>query len=265
MQTPVMMIHGMSCTGSVWTGFKTVFEQRGARVYTPTIRPEQRVSLSGRPHHGLRELRFDHYVEDMEREALRIETETGKKPAVIGHSMGGLLAQALAERGLVSAAVFVTPAAPAGIGDLRTRILWTAIGMAYTLRVGPWAIRPKLSSLERSVFNVLPAAEREAAHAAMVYESGHAFRQLANWPIDETKIAVPTLTIGALGDRLIPARLVRLTANKYAAVGGEFREYEDHGHWMYSEPGWEKRADEIYQWLAAATGEARASTATPVA
>ena len=92
-------------------------------------------------------------------------------------------------------------------------------------------------------------------HASMVYESGRAFMALARWPIDESKIGVPVLTVAALGDRLIPARLVRLTADKYAAVGGEFREYAQHGHWLYSEPGWEKTAGEIYDWLARATGE----------
>jgi len=195
----------------------------------------------------------------MEREVRNIEAATGRKPAVIGHSMGGLLAQVLAERGHVSAAVLLTPALPAGVRDARTRFFWAAIGLAYKLGLGPWAIKPARRSLERSVFNRLPADERDAAHAGMVYESGRALMALAHWPIDESKIRVPVLTIAALGDRLIPARLVRLTADKYAAVGGEFREYAGHGHWLYSEPGWERTAGEIYDWLAIATGDHEAT------
>jgi pimeloyl-ACP methyl ester carboxylesterase len=265
MRTPVLMIHGMSCTGAVWDGFKRFFEQRGTRVYAPTLRPDLRGSLLAKPHHGLRELTFEHYVEDMEREARSIEAATGRKPAVIGHSMGGLLAQVLAERGRVSAAVLLTPAAPAGVADLRTRLFWGAIGLAYRLRLAPWAIKPARRRVERSVFNRLPASEREAAHAGMVYESGRALMALADWPIDESKIRVPVLTIAALGDRLIPARLVRLTASKYAAAGGEFRQYAEHGHWLYSEPGWEKAAGEIYEWLAVATGEGDAAEPVPPA
>lgn len=261
MQTPVMMIHGMSCTGAVWEPFRTFFEQRNTRVYTPTLRPDVRCSVHGKPHRGLRDLRLEHYIEDLEREVLRIEAETGKRPAVIGHSMGGLLAQVLAERGGVCAAVLITPAAPAGVGTLRSRVMWSAIGMAYALRMGPWAISPARRSLDRAVFNALSAEAREAAHANMVYESGRAFAQLANWPVDESKIRVPVLTIAALSDRLVPARLVRLTANKYASVGGEFRQYAGHAHWMYSEPGWEKPAGEIYDWLAAVTGEPAAESA----
>jgi hypothetical protein len=54
-----------------------------------------------------------------------------------------------------------------------------------------------------------------------------------------------------------------LTGRKYAAVGGEFREYPNHGHWLYAEPGWEKVANDIYEWLSAATE--RASLAPRVA
>lgn len=37
------------------------------------------------------------------------------KPIIMGHSMGGLLAQILGARGVASALVLLTPAAPAGI------------------------------------------------------------------------------------------------------------------------------------------------------
>jgi pimeloyl-ACP methyl ester carboxylesterase len=258
MKTPVMMVHGMSCTGEVWSGFKAFFEQRGTRVYTPTLRPEVRCSVKSRPHAQLRELRLEHYIEDLENEARRIEAECGVRPAVIGHSMGGLLAQVLAERGCVSAAVFVTPSAPAGVANLRSRVFWSVIAAVHALRIAPWAIKVQRARLDRDVFNILPADARQAAHDAMVYESARAFLQLANWPVDESKITVPTLTVAALGDRLIPSELVRLTANKYAAVGGEFREYSEHGHWLYAEPGWEKPAADIYEWLLIATGESRA-------
>jgi len=246
-------LHGMSCTGAVWSGFKSVFESHGVRVYTPTLRPDVRLSLSEPPHPELRGIGLEHYVADLERELDRVEEETGLRPAVIGHSMGGLLAQVLAERGRIAAGVFITPAAPAGVGTFQTRLFWLALTAMYSLRLGPWAFRPKRRSLERSVFNALPADARQAAHAAMVYESGRAFRQLARWPIDESKIHVPVLTVAASQDRLIPAAVVRQVARKYESVGGDFLEYRDHGHWLYAEPGWEKPASDIYTWLAAHT------------
>lgn len=244
-----MMVHGMCCTGEVWSRFRTFFEARGARVYTPTLRPDARVSIQGKPNRALRALGFADYVAQLEDEARRIGAETGKKPVVIGHSMGGLLAQVLAERGWVEAAVFISPSAPAGVRDTVTRAFWSTIAFTNAIGIAPWAIKSSRRLVDNTVFNVVPEEERLAAYNAFVYESGRAFNDLGNWPVDERRIRVPVLTVAATKDRLVPAKLVRLTGKKYAAIGGDFREYEAHGHWLYAEPGWEKPADEIYGWL----------------
>lgn len=249
MKAPVMMVHGMCCTGDVWSLFRGYFEARGARVFTPTLRPDARVTILGKPNRALRDLRFGDYVRELEGEAARIAQETGRRPVVIGHSMGGLLAQALAERGCVDAAVFISPSAPAGVRDPTARLFWSVVALSNLLGIAPWAIKSSRKLVQRSVFNVLPEAEHDAAYNAFVYESGRVFNDLGNWPIDETRIRVPVLTIAAGRDRLVPAKLVRLTGKKYAAIGGEFREYAEHGHWLYAEPGWERPAADIYAWL----------------
>ena len=258
MKTPVMMVHGMCCTGEVWSRFRDFFEARGARVFTPTLRPDVRLSIQGKPNPALRSMGFGDYVAQLEGEARRITNETGRKPAVIGHSMGGLLAQVLAERGWVDAAVFISPSAPAGVRDTVTRLFWSAISLSHTLGVAPWAIKSKRGFVDNAVFNVVPLAERETAYNAFVYESGRAFNDLGNWPVDERRIRIPVLTVAATKDRLVPAKLVRLTGRKYAAVGGEFREYPEHGHWLYAEPGWEQPAADIYAWLEKALERPRA-------
>jgi pimeloyl-ACP methyl ester carboxylesterase len=243
------MVHGMCCTGDVWSRFRTYFEARGARVFTPTLRPDARSSILRKPNRALRELGFADYLQQLEREASSIVDATGQKPVVIGHSMGGLLAQVLAERDLVRAAVFISPSTPAGLHDTVTRLFFKYLGIGHALGVAPWAIRSKRELIDFTVFNVLPAAERRAAYEAFVYESGRAFNDLGRWPVDEARIRVPVLTVAASRDRLVPAKLVRRTGRKYAAVGGEFKEYREHGHWLYAEPGWEKPAADIYDWL----------------
>lgn len=249
MQTPVLMIHGMCCTGEVWSLFRSFFEARGTKVYTPTLRPDQRVGLRGRPPRSLSGLSLHDYLADLEREVKRIEAETGETPAVIGHSMGGLLAQALAERNIVSAAVFISPAAPAGVKTLQHRVFWSAFTLLHKLGLTWRVIRPEKRAVYNAVFNAMPKGERRDALESMVFESGRVFAEFASFPIDEQKIQVPVLTIAATRDRLVPAALVRRTGRKYAAVGGEFREYGAHAHWLYAEPGWERAAGEIYSWL----------------
>jgi len=249
MHTPILMVHGMCCTGDVWSQFRCFFEARGAKVYTPTLRPEERVNIFSKPPRSLSRLTLNDYVSELEREVERIEQETGVTPAVIGHSMGGLLAQALAERNRVVAAVLISPAAPAGVRTLPTRIFWGAYGVARRLGLTPPVIRPDPRTVFPMVLNAMPKHERRAAADGMVWESGQVFSDFAHYPIDESKIRIPVLTVAATRDRLVAAPLVRRTGKKYARVGGDFREYKSHGHWLYAEPGWEHPAHEIYAWL----------------
>jgi pimeloyl-ACP methyl ester carboxylesterase len=249
MQTPILMIHGMCCTGEVWSQFRSFFEARGARVYTPTLRPEQRVSIHGKPPRSLSKLGLNDYVDDLEREIDRIEQETGHTPAVIGHSMGGLLAQALAERDRVCAAVLISPAAPAGIKTPTFALFWAAYKLLEKLGLTSPVIRPGRRTLYPMVLNAMPKGQRRVHADAMVYESGRVFSEFAHFPIDEHKVRVPVLTVAAGRDRLVAAPLVRRTGKKYAAVGGELREYRKHAHWLYAEPGWEEPAEEIFTWL----------------
>ena len=253
MQTPILMIHGMCCTGDVWSHFREFFEARGATVFTPTLRAEERVSISNaRPPRGLRELSLHDYVRELDQVIEQIEQETGRVPAVIGHSMGGLLAQVLAERNLVRAAVFLSPAAPAGTHILSNRLFWQGLLLAKRFGLRQPLIRPDHRTVGAMVLNAMPKELRQAAWQAMVWESGLVFEEFANFPVDETKIRIPVLTVAATRDRLITAPLVRRTARKYAAIGGDFREYQTHGHWLYAEPGWENAAQDIYAWLAGA-------------
>jgi pimeloyl-ACP methyl ester carboxylesterase len=263
MKTPVMMIHGMSCTGEVWSQFRTFFEDRGVRVYTPTIYPELRTTILKRPVSAIRDLGFDDYVNFLEQEIQRIELQTGVTPAVIGHSMGGILAQALAERNRVSAAAFISPSPPLGCAPPLMRAFWSVYSLTHKFGYAPKIIRADKFSTGRVVFNRMPAAEHAAALSAMVYESGRAFHELGGRVIDETKIRIPVLTVAASGDRLVPATSVRLTGRKYAAIGGEFREYKNHGHWLYAEPGWQVPAGDILDWLRNATQRAEVASDAP--
>jgi hypothetical protein len=50
-------------------------------------------------------------------------------------------------------------------------------------------------------------------------------------------------------------------AAKYARVGGAFREYANHGHWLIEEPGYPQLASDVATWLNNALAERRGLTA----
>lgn len=248
MSFPVMMVHGMCCTGEVWHNFRDYFEERGATVFTPTLRADQRVRKRVPP--SLATITLADYLDDLVDEIERIEQRTGERPALIGHSMGGLLAQLLAERNAVPAAVLISPTAPVGARDLAARMFWSWLRLSGAMGLTPRIIHPGGVVLERAVLNVTDAQAAQRARRGLVAESGRAFLDLATIDIDESRIRIPLLTVSARRDRLCSAKLTRLTGKKYAAAGGELIEYDDHAHWLYDEPGWQRPAQDIFEWLA---------------
>ena len=95
MPDTMVMIHGMWVGGWFWNDFKQFFENKGYRCITPTLRYHD-ADPSAPPHPDLGRTSLLDYVEDLEREI----RELGKPPILVGVSMGGLLAQILASRGL---------------------------------------------------------------------------------------------------------------------------------------------------------------------
>ncbi len=246
-----LLIHGMCCTGDVWRNFRRFYEARGIRVFTPTLRPHDRVR--SKPPMSLQALRFADYLDDLEREIDRIEQLTGDRVTAIGHSMGGLLAQALAERNRPNAAVTISPTAAIEVRTPQMIGFWAAFGFAYGFGFTPRTIIPIRPLADFFVFNQVPSAERPLHYDALVCESGEAFADFRIHRIEEHKVKIPVLTIAAGRDRLVPPELVRLTAQRYVRVGGSFKEYANHGHWLFGEPGWDQVAADILEWVEAST------------
>ncbi len=247
------MIHGIGCGGNAWDAMRPAFEAAGWTCEAPTLLPDQRTADN--PPASLPGLGFGDYVDAVRAMARRITAETGTKPAMIGHSMGGLIAQVLAASGDVSAAVFLTPAQPKGILAITPGVFWT---FANILAKGQKAGRLKSHKVWRTgfnwgVLNCVPKARHDVIYATALYDSGRVYGDIADGiPVDETAIGIPTLTIGAAQDRATPVKAVRQVAAKYAAspVPGDYLEYAGNAHWIVDEPGTDKVTADIIAWLA---------------
>jgi len=125
---PVVFIHGLWLLPSSWDRWATVFEAAGYVALTPgwPDDPETVEQANAHPEVFARKTigqvadHFDAIIRD-----LKI------KPAVIGHSFGGLLAQILAGRGLASVTVAIDPAPFQGVLPLPFSALkssWPVLG-----------------------------------------------------------------------------------------------------------------------------------------
>ena len=206
-------------------------------------------ALNLRGHHGSRPVQdlgrvsvLD-YVEDVH-DCLR----TLREAVVIGHSMGGLVAQKAAEGGRVRAAVFVASAPPKGIRALTGPVLWRMPRYAMAiLRSRPFMIAP--DDAAALLGNRMTAEQQAWAYPQLVAESGRAAREMAlgSIAVDPAGIRCPTLVLGAEHDRITPASVERRIAAHY---GSEYLEAAGHAHMLMLEEGWELLFGQVLSWLA---------------
>jgi pimeloyl-ACP methyl ester carboxylesterase len=180
----------------------------------------------------------------------------GERPILIGHSMGGLLAQMLAARGLASALVLLAPAAPAGVWAIGPTVLRSFWRILSTW--GFWR-KPARQSFEGACYSMLhlvPAPERRQVYDRFVPESGRAVFEIGLWMldtrhaarVDASKVTCPMLVVAGREDRITPAWALRRVARRYVPLA-TYRELDHHAHWLVGEPGWEAVADEVLTWL----------------
>jgi non-heme chloroperoxidase len=120
---PVVFIHGLWLLPSSWDRWAAVFEDAGYTALTPgwpddpeTVR-EANATPEVLAHKTVGQV-ADHYQAVISRLA--------RKPAVIGHSFGGLVAQIVAGRGLASVSVAIDPAPFRGVLPLPISALRSA-------------------------------------------------------------------------------------------------------------------------------------------
>ena len=245
----LLMIHGVGCDGSAWNAMKPMFESGGWTCEAMTLFPDQRVREN--PPASLPQLGLSDYIDAAAAEARRLTARDGAKPAVIGHSMGGLIAQVLAERGEVSKAVFLTPAQPKECAVIGLPVAWTFLNIILQQNRKK-SYKVWKTGFKWGVLNRVPEARHDAIYAEALYDSGKVYGELTDGiTVDESNVMIPTLTIAGAKDRATLPKGVRKVAAKYAKspVKGDFIEYPDHAHWIVDEPGTDMVVADIAAWL----------------
>ncbi|MEJ2634735.1 MAG: alpha/beta hydrolase, partial [Calditrichia bacterium] len=95
MSKTIFMIHGMWGTPWYWEYYRNYFKEKGYQFLTPTLRYHD-MNPGDLPDPRLGTTSLLDYAADLEREIGQLD----EKPIIMGHSMGGLLAQMLGSRGL---------------------------------------------------------------------------------------------------------------------------------------------------------------------
>jgi non-heme chloroperoxidase len=251
MAETIVMIHGMWGSGWYWENFKGFFESKGYRCVIPTLRFHD-VDPNAVPDPRLGTTSLLDYAEDLE----KLIRELQVRPILMGHSMGGLLAQILGSRGLAKALVLLTPASPRGIIALKPSVIKSFWSGLTTWGFWRKPLRQTFAEAAYSMLNLMPFESQKSIYDQFVFESGRAASEIGFWlfdskkaaRVDESKVTCPVLIIAGEKDRIVPVSITRKIAEKYKSVS-TYKEFSDHSHWVVGEPGWQEIAEYIKEWL----------------
>jgi pimeloyl-ACP methyl ester carboxylesterase len=251
MAETIFMIHGMWGGPWYWENYRPVFEGEGYRCVTTTL-PYHDMDPRGVPDPRLGTTSLLDYAEVLEQEVRQL----GAKPILMGHSMGGLLAQILGARGLAKALVLLTPASPSGIVALTPSVVKSFWSIQTTWGFWKKPMRQTFGEAVYSMLHLLSEKEQKETYDKFVYESGRAACEIGYWlfdskgasKVDESKVTCPVLVVAGAQDRITPASVVRRVARKYKAVS-TYKEFENHAHLVLAEPRWQEVAEYVGGWL----------------
>lgn len=247
---PLLFVHGYFGLGIAFERMMECLTKAGHRCVAIDLRGHGASPLD----QPLGRVSIHDYADDVDRVARLLGN-----PVIIGHSMGGLVAQLAAVRGVARGIVLLSPAPPRGIPVLSLKL---AIHQAkympaiMTSRV----VVPGRSDIRALVLNRVPETEREILLDLLVPDSGRAARQMSvvGVPVDRAQIRVPVLVMAGDQDLFIPlSRSVRV-AKRYRAP---LKVAPGRGHMLIIEPGYEELCGWIAEWIRAEFPESQRGAA----
>jgi pimeloyl-ACP methyl ester carboxylesterase len=242
-------VHGANAGGWCFDEFRKVFESRGFTCHAPDLIGHG--NDKGNAATALLNVGIADYRDQIE--AL-LET-LPVRPVLLGHSMGAVVAQQLAAKGLTRSLILVSPAPRAGIlppTDAEKQLDQDLMSL------GPFwtkVLDPIFDLAKEYTLNRLPPEKQRAVFDRFGPESGRALFELFFWMFDRTgatkvdtvAVRCPVLCLSGTDDRIVSLATARETAAGYP--GAAFWEFDGHGHMLLVEPGGDVIARRIADWI----------------
>jgi non-heme chloroperoxidase len=257
-RTPVVFVHGLWLLAGSWDNWVGAFEEAGYAALSPGWPgdPESVAEAKANPDLFAQQTiagTADHYGQVIGR--------LSRKPAVIGHSFGGLLAQIIAGRGLSAATVSMSPAPYRGILPLPI----SSLRASFPVLSNP-ANRKRGVGLTPEQFrygfgNVVNEQESQQLYDAYsVPGPGQSLFQAATAnlnPGTQAKVDArnpargPMLIVSADGDHTVPWAIAHASYKKQRHNEGvtEITKMTGRGHSLTIDSGWREVADVALHFL----------------
>src|SRR5215203_2501714 len=257
-KTPVVFIHGLWLLPSSWDNWVALFEENGYAGVTPAWPDDPNSVEEARANPEVFARKTLKRVADHTAEVI---ARLDKKPAVMGHSTGGLLTYMIADRGLSAASVAIDPGPFRGVLPLPLSALKSASPVLLNPLNRGRAVTLTLDQFKYGWANALDEVE-----AKQLYETYHvaapgvALMQMANAnvnPFTEAKVDPknpdrgPLLILDGEKDHTVPWAIANAAYNrqKHNAAVTEIEQIPNRGHSLTIDHGWRDVADKALAFI----------------
>jgi pimeloyl-ACP methyl ester carboxylesterase len=257
-KTPVVFIHGLWLLPSSWDNWAQLFEEAGYAAVTPVWPDDPETVEEARANPDVLAKKSIAQVADHTAEVIG---KLNKKPAVMGHSTGGLLAQIIADRGLSAATVAIDPGPFRGVLPLPLSALRSASPVLTNPLNRGRAVTLTLDQFKYGWANALSDEE-----AKQLYETYHvaapgvALMQMANAnlnPFTEAKLDPknpdrgPLLIIDGEKDHTVPWAIANASykRQKRNQAVTEIKQIPNRGHSLTIDSGWREVAQTALEFV----------------
>jgi non-heme chloroperoxidase len=250
---PVVFVHGLWLLSSSWQRWRELFEANGYTTVAPGW-PEDPATVEGAKAHP--EVFAHKTVQAVTNHYLAAIAQLQKKPAVIGHSFGGLIAQQIAGDGVAAATVAIDNAPFKGVLPLPISSLKSAFPV-----LGNPLNRGKAIALTFDQFKYGWANNLEDTEARELYETFHV--PASGAPLFQAAVANfnpfggettvdhknpergPLLIVAGDNDNTVPPAITEASYKIQSKNPGvtEIEHIEGRGHSLVIDHGWKDVAD----------------------
>jgi non-heme chloroperoxidase len=249
--TPVVFVHGLWLLPSSWANWAELFKRAGYAALTPDWPDDPETVEQARANADVLAKKTLKQVADHTTEIINA---LDRKPAILGHSTGGLLAQMLAGQGLSAATVAIDPGVFRGVLPLPASVLKGVGPFLVDPRTRGRAITLTFDQFKYGWANALDDKEaKELYDTFHVAGSGISLAQMGNAnlnPWTQAKVDTtnpergPLLIIDGAKDHTVPWAIANAAYKRQKRNPGvtEIVKVPNRGHSLTIDHGWREVA-----------------------
>jgi non-heme chloroperoxidase len=238
---PVVFIHGLWLLPSSWDNWAELFEEAGYAAITPSWPDDPETVEEARANPDVH--------------TAAVIGKLARKPAVMGHSTGGLLAQIIAGRGLSAATVAIDPGPFRGVLPLPVSTLRASLPVLKNPLNRRRAVTLTFEEFKYAWANALGDEEAKRLYDRYhVAAPGVALMQMANAnlnPLSEAKVDTknpdrgPLLILEGAKDHTVAPAIAKATFKRERRNQGvtEIEQVPNRGHALTIDDGWREVAE----------------------